>query len=126
MTVSTHKDGSVSLLAPHSLPDSRRQRVSEAFRRVADVAMAVAPEWLSAIPAVGGLLRALLVTVDRARRTSAARGPSTDRLVDLVCELSDGRPVVVLLYDPRRSHRRSLASSAQSQTEGPSMRALCR
>lgn len=104
--VTTHNDGSprlVTLRTLHSLPDSRRRRVFEAFRRVADVVLAVAPEWLSAVPAVGGLLKALLVTVDLARRTSAPRGPSTDRLVDLVLGLSEGRPVVVLLYDPHRS-----------------------
>lgn len=103
--VTTRKDGSprwVIRRARHALPDSRRRRVSEAFRRVADVVVAVAPEWLSAIPVVGGLLRALLVTASVARRPSALRDPSTDRLVALVLELPDGR-LVVIVADPDSS-----------------------
>jgi hypothetical protein len=87
-----------AMTATYPLPDGGLRRVRGAFRRVADVAMAAAPEWLNAIPGVGGLLRALLVTVELARRPPAPRGPSTDRPIDLIRTLSERHPIIVLMY----------------------------
>ncbi len=86
--------------ALRSLLDNEQRRGRAAVRRTADVMLAVAPEWLGAVPAIGSLLKALAITVDTARRGGQpATRPLADQLIELILELADDRPVVLLLDD---------------------------
>jgi predicted GH43/DUF377 family glycosyl hydrolase len=87
--------------ALRSLLENEGSRGRQAAKRAVEVMRTVAPDWFAALPVIGGLLRALSITVDVAMRPD--RGPLGkslgDQLVDLVTELADGRPIVLLLDD---------------------------
>lgn len=81
--------------------NQERHRGRDRAKRLAELIWTVAPEWLGIIPGIGGILRAVAFTADKVMRP-VVPGPAAtlaDQFIDLAREMSQEKPLVLLLDD---------------------------
>ena len=78
-----------------------RQHDHHRAKQLAELILTVAPEWLGAIPGIGGILRAVAFTADKVVHpvTPSPARTLADQFLDLALEMAQERPLVLVLDD---------------------------